>query len=90
MRDNCDKCGSPIEKGTCSCGRWFERGETPPLVTCIEEAILAYNELRMKDDNWDLLSGCHHSGSSFVFFRGGEKRTELVREYIKDLDKEKE
>ena len=80
-REKCDKCGSDILMGECSCGKWFEPGEIPESMQVFERAIIEFNE-----SGKDIRSGDHHSGSCFVFFKGDYAKVQMVIDFIQKIE----
>lgn len=75
----CDKCGSKIENGHCSCGEWFESEDVPQSVKNLEKVILDFNK-----SSKEIRSGDHHSGSCFVLFKGDWAKCMEVVEFIEN------
>lgn len=83
--ENCDKCGSKIVNGECSCGYWYEKDEHPPMMKTLERAIEAVNFYWDQTNSERPLSADHHSGTCFVFFKGTYEDCCKVSEYIERL-----
>lgn len=77
----CDKCGTEIIDGECSCGFWYNNEETPNIAKTLEHAIMAYDSL---NDN-SPLTGDHHSGNCIALFKGDYETCQLVKEFIVSL-----
>jgi len=79
--DKCDKCGSDILMGECSCGKWYGEANHPEHMKTLERAILDFNR-----SGKDISSGDHHSGSCFVFFKGDYQKCMNVVKLIEQLE----
>ena len=79
--ENCDKCGSKIEDGKCSCGIWIEKNQDCALRDSFNNSIEHYNKLSYPN----ILGGDHYSGSCFVFFPGDFDKCEKVKEFIQNM-----
>ena len=80
-QEKCDKCGSDILMGRCSCGEWYENGKAPPLANILEKAILEFNKTGS-----EVLSGDHHSGSCIILFKGDHKKCMKVKKFVEELE----
>ncbi len=81
MRNKCDKCGSDILMGRCSCGYWFEKGNHPQDLKNIENALMDFHK-----SGKDISSGDHHTGCCFVFFRGDYEKCMIVVKLVEQLE----
>jgi hypothetical protein len=79
--DKCDKCGSDILMGECSCGLWFENDQMPHYAKVQEEALLNFDK-----SGAAISSGDHHTGVCFVFFRGDYKKCMKVVKFVEELN----
>jgi len=84
MRKNCDKCGSLIENGKCSCGIWVEKGQEPNFLKTLENAILAYDHYCEQLGTNEPVSGDHYTGYSIILFKGNFDDCKKVKNFIKD------
>jgi len=80
--DKCDKCGSDILMGRCSCGIWYEKDEQPESMQNLERALLDF-----KKSGKQISSGDHHSGVCFVFFHGDYEKCMNVVKIVEQLEK---
>jgi hypothetical protein len=80
----CDKCGTDIIDNHCFCGVWGEAKDIP-VISPFEKAILQYNMMCKTHDCYTPISGDHHSGTSFIFFKGGYEDCEKVKEFMKTM-----
>ena len=79
--EKCDKCGSDILMGECSCGLWFDKGKAPKFVDVFQAAILEFAGRKQ-----DILSGDHApSGCCVVFFKGDYKKCMKVVDFIASI-----
>lgn len=53
-----------------------------------EKALLEYNRLCDLHDNHTPMSGDHHTGSCFVFFKGTEDDCEKVKKFLEETEDE--
>jgi hypothetical protein len=74
--ENCDMCGTKIEKGECSCGTWIpkEKMEGNQILKAIEE----FHEMKM----FSLTADAPHLGCAVVFFRGDYNDCKKVKKFI--------
>lgn len=79
--DKCDKCKSDILMGECSCGRWYEKGKHPKTMQIYEQALLEFNK-----SGRSIFSADHHTGSCFVFFKGGYSKVQMVVNFIESIE----
>lgn len=82
MRDKCDKCGSEILMGECSCGNWYEPNQVTEQMKTLEKALLDFNE-----SGKNIRSGDHHSGSCFIFFRGDYAKVKMIVDFLEGIEK---
>ena len=86
---HCDKCGSKIEDGRCSCGIWYERGEQPPEHQIIQYAIEAYTRMYASGKAPSVFTADHFSGSCIALFRGNYEDCMKVSDFIESLQEGK-
>jgi len=87
-RINCDKCGSLIENGKCSCGLWYEDHEKPLFTKQCEVAMESFNELYKKGQIGNIMSGDHHSGTCIIMFKGDYDDCMVVKDFIVRMNNE--
>lgn len=77
-REKCDKCGSDILMGRCSCGYWFEQIKEMPIEAQRINQVL---EDFIKSGK-DIQSSDHHSGVCLVLFKGDYQKCMRVVDFI--------
>ncbi len=82
IREKCDKCGSDVLMGECSCGAWFERDNEPEYVKNLQKALLHFH-----NSGKNISSGDHPTGCCFVFFRGNYEKCTTVVKLIEQIEK---
>lgn len=81
----CEKCGSKIVDGKCSCGDWYEKDKAPAFAQLVETTLLAYDFLCTTEKCDAPISGDHHNGSCIVLFKGDFDMCSKVKSFIKEL-----
>lgn len=79
---HCDKCGSLISNGKCSCGFWYDHKDKPPMMEVLERAILAYDFFCEQNNCENPITGDHHSGNAIALFKGDYADCMKVKEFI--------
>jgi hypothetical protein len=75
-------CGGEVVDNRCSCGIWFGPGSKVPLLDIFQKAIYAYDWLCEQQNSDFPMTGSHHMGIGFVFFKGDEALCDKVKEFI--------
>lgn len=79
MRDKCDKCLTPIVNNRCSCGMWYNENDHTMDSYLIESVIYLFNSYGTNE-----MSGDHHTGTAFVFFKGNYEDCEAVKRFLEE------
>jgi hypothetical protein len=76
MLENCDMCGSKIEKNKCSCGEWIsaEDMKDDPMKLALEQ----FHEMK----RFSITGNAPHLGCAVVFFRGDYLDCKEVEQFI--------
>jgi hypothetical protein len=79
LLENCDMCGTKIENGRCSCGKWksAEESKNNPMKLAIEE----FNSMKQ----FTLTCDAPHLGCASVYFRGDYNDCEKVKKFIYEM-----
>jgi hypothetical protein len=79
MKENCDMCGTKIEDGKCSCGKWFSKEEMQdnPMMKSLEQ----FHEMK----RFTLTGDMPHLGCAVVYFRGDYNDCQKVKEFIYNM-----
>lgn len=80
---HCDKCGSKINNGRCDCGQWVDDYTQVPFMKLLEQCIYGYDHECEQSGSNGPMSGDHHSGNCFVFFKGDYELCMKVKDFIK-------
>lgn len=86
MLTHCDKCHSEINDGRCSCGVWVDDYKQIPGMRTLEAAIELYNFKCDQHNSSIPMSGDHHSGTCYIFFKGDYIDCMRGVEFIKNMN----
>ncbi len=84
MLENCDKCGSKIENGKCSCGIWVEDHEKPQHMKD-QEVVLKHFANDCEEKGKMILSMDHHSGACMILFMGDYHDCYVIKDYMERI-----
>lgn len=79
--ENCDKCGSKIENGKCSCGIWVDDHEKPQDMKDQEKVLIHFSNQCKSHGNY-ILSCDHYSGSCMILFMGDYHDCQVIGDYM--------